>query len=41
MKKNICLKMLIILIIVAITLISFVGIYKKDKNRNGKCITRI
>lgn len=33
MKKNISLKVLIILIIVAICLISFVGIYKKDKTQ--------
>lgn len=33
MKKNLGLKMLIILVIIAICLISFVGIYKKDKGQ--------
>lgn len=33
MKKNVGLKILVVLVILAICLISFVGIYKKDKNQ--------
>lgn len=33
MKKNVTLKLLIILIIIAVCLISFIGIYKKDKEQ--------